>query len=142
MQEKYETKESVSCGAIVWRKNRDMYEILLIKQFLQKESWGIPKGHINEDESFEQCARREVREETGIDVVLAQALPEVTTTWGNEKKRVISYMAQQVGSSDPHCNDPDCEVAEVRWFSVDNLPRIHPYQRSLVEHAIKTMKGE
>lgn len=141
-----EVKETTSCGAVVWRRIEGLpgpvtFEILLIKQFAHKDSWGIPKGHMHEGESLTECAQREVREEAGIDVSLGQLLPEVYTTWNNERKRVVSYLAQQACSKQPSCDDPDCEVADVRWFKTTELPRIHVYQRPLIAHAISVIEG-
>ena len=136
-----EPKETYSCGAVVWRRVEGpvAYELLLIKQFQHRDSWGIPKGHMNEGETHAECALREVKEEAGVDVTLGQLLPEVSTIWNNERKRVVSYLARQIDDQEPNCNDPDCEVAEVRWFSINALPRIHVYQRPLISHAIKVL---
>ncbi len=108
--------------------------MLLIKQFVHKDVWGIPKGHVHADETHEQCALREVREEAGITISLGQALPEVETTFKNYHKRVVSFLAEQVGSDEPNCTDPECEVADVKWFGFDELPRLVVYQRSLISH--------
>ena len=136
-----EVKETISCGAVVWRRIEGLpgpatFQVLLIKQFAHKDSWGIPKGHIHDGETLQQCALREVREEAGVDVKLGDPLMEVSTVWNNERKRVVSFLAQQVDASEPNCNDPDCEVAEVRWFSIDSLPKIHVYQRPLLASVI------
>jgi 8-oxo-dGTP pyrophosphatase MutT (NUDIX family) len=130
-----------SCGAIPWRKqDNDEIEILLIKQFAHRNIWGIPKGHIHDHETHEQCAVREVKEETGVLVVLEKQLSPVSTIYGNEEKTVYSWLAKQIGDSVPNCNDPDGEVADVQWFNIESLPIIHVYQRPLVHEAISFLK--
>ena len=54
--------EEKSCGCIIIKNN----EVLLIKQ--TSNQWGFPKGHVEHDESEEETARREVKEETNLDV--------------------------------------------------------------------------
>lgn len=147
MSKEEEMKHSISCGAVAWRTKRfsdgtNTIEILLIKQFSDKEGWGIPKGHMDEGETFEQCAAREVREETGIDVVLGERLMDVTTSWKHEHKRVISFLATQNGTNAPDISDPDCEVADVKWHDVNYLPKIHIYQRQLIESVILKFENE
>lgn len=136
-----ELKKTWSCGAVVWRTTEvGTKEILLIKQFEHKDAWGIPKGHMDEGESYEQCAVREVREETGIRIELGTKLVEVETIWKNEQKTVVSYLARQLGDDALSTDDPDCEVADVRWFPIDKLPWIHQYQRPLITYAIEQLK--
>lgn len=124
-----------ACGAVIWRKTDTGLELLLIKQFAHKESWGIPKGHVQPGETFEQCALREVHEEAGIDVKLGTRMPDAETAWNDERKIVISWLSEQLGDATPNTTHEECEVAEVRWFSIDNLPRIHVYQRPLIAYA-------
>lgn len=128
---------TVSCGALPWRVKAGRPEVLLIKQFAGKERWGLPKGHLNPGESKEDCARREVREETGLVVRLETRLPEVTVTAHNEHKTVVTWLAQVDGNDTPSLDDPDSEVADVRWFDVDALPEIVAYQRVLVTDAAR-----
>ena len=42
-----ERKKTLSCGGLPWRLRNGQVEVLLIKQFTHKDSWGLPKGHIN-----------------------------------------------------------------------------------------------
>lgn len=129
-------KLTTSCGALVWRIIDDKFQLLLIKQFAHKDSWGIPKGHIDEGETIEECAVREVREETGIDVVLGVRLQNVVVPLKKEIKTVVTFLARPVGDKQPKIDDPDCEVVDVKWFDTDKLPVIHFYQREVVEAAL------
>ena len=54
-----------SCGAIVYRKFHGNIELLLIKN-QNGGHWSFPKGHVEEGETEEQTAVREIMEETGI----------------------------------------------------------------------------
>lgn len=135
-----ERKKVTSCGAVTWRRVGGRLEVLLIKQFARKEKWGIPKGHINDCETLEACAVREVREETGVEVRLSTRLPDCHVTNHNEDKTVVAWLAQPAGGNEePNINDPDSEVADARWFSIDKLPDIVVYQRPLLATTIKLL---
>lgn len=59
-----------SCGGIVFRKDK----YLVIKQ--SHGHWGFPKGHVQEGETEEQTALREIREETGLNVEIIEGFSE------------------------------------------------------------------
>jgi len=54
-----------SCGAIVFYKDGDKIEFLLLKY---PNYWGFPKGESEEGESEIETAKREIKEETNLDV--------------------------------------------------------------------------
>ncbi len=135
-----ERRQTMSCGAVVWRVNEGEMQLLLIKQFSHKDSWGIPKGHMDAGETLEECALREVREETGVTVQLGERLPDCNTYFKNVDKTVVSYLATPVGSHKPVHDDPDSEVADAQWIPVDQLPKIHNYQQPLIAKAIELLR--
>ena len=60
-------KYEKSCGAVIFRKTRGKYAVLLIKN-RYADFWSFPKGHVEDGENEYQTAIREVKEETGIDI--------------------------------------------------------------------------
>lgn len=65
-----------SSGGVVFRRTRESLDFLLIRD--PYENWGLPKGHIEPDESPLDAAVREVREETGLAVIEVHAeLPTI-----------------------------------------------------------------
>lgn len=134
-------RKIISCGAVPYRLGVNGTEVLLIKQFHHREIWGLPKGHIATGETLEECAIREVKEETGISVDLLEKLTPIKTVYGDEEKTVYSWLAKQTCDNSPSANDPDCEVADVRWWSLKSLPPVHQYQRSLFNEVVTILKS-
>ena len=59
-------KKEKSCGAVVFRQEKDGLVFLIETMALGHIS--LPKGHVENGETEEETARREIREETGLDV--------------------------------------------------------------------------
>jgi len=93
------------------------------------DDWSFPKGKAEEDESDEDCALREVREETGLRCRLADELPstEYIDSRGRPK-RVRWWRMEPVGDDGFTPND---EVDEVRWVAPDEASSLLSYERDL-----------
>lgn len=127
--------ETTSCGCCIVKYDSIGPMILLVRPFQERDTWGIPKGHVDEGETHEACALRETLEEAGVEVELQDALSPVKTTYRKERKTVFSWLACL---SDP-TKEPfaaDGENVDIRWFRFNELPTIHVYQRPLIQEVI------
>jgi 8-oxo-dGTP pyrophosphatase MutT (NUDIX family) len=100
--------------------------------------WVLPKGHVEAGESIEAAARREVREETGIDGRVLEPLGTVDYWFVAEGVRVHKtvhhfLLAAQSG----RLSHADPEVDEVAWLGLDEaLERLsHADERGILERA-------
>jgi len=67
------TRVVVSAGIVLFRRGAgNSIEIFLISE--HSGNWGVPKGRLEADETVEQAARRELKEETGFDVEAVRRL--------------------------------------------------------------------
>lgn len=143
MNKKDKTRKlKISCGTLTYKFGAtwENTKILLVKQFSDKEGWGIPKGHINKGETHEQCAMRETLEETGIKVITGERLNDVKVSYRNFDKLVITFLAEQIGNDQPFANGEESEVADAKWFEVVNVPQIYPYQQDIITAGIDKIK--
>ncbi|UQX88538.1 NUDIX hydrolase [Jatrophihabitans telluris] len=102
---------AVPLGALIGRMNRR-------GQLL----WSLPKGHLEQGETAEQAAVREVEEETGIAGVIMGELGTIDFWFVADGRRVHKtvhhYLLRATGGE---LSDSDVEVTEVAWVE---LPRI------------------
>ncbi|MEI6252035.1 MAG: NUDIX hydrolase [Mycobacteriaceae bacterium] len=85
--------------------------------------WSLPKGHIEQGETAEQTAIREVAEETGIHGHVLAALGSIDYWFVTDGRRVHKtvhhYLMRFSGGE---LCDEDVEVTEVAWVPVSELP--------------------
>ena len=114
-----------SCGAIVYRKYHGNTEILLIKH-INSGHWSFPKGHVEGDETEEETAKREIMEETGIDVNL-------DTTF----RKIVVYFIGKAKNTD--YTPQEEEIADIRWVEIGRAGQVLSYEndRSIVNKAKK-----
>lgn len=85
--------------------------------------WSLPKGHLEEGESTEDAAVREVEEETGIRGRVLASLGSIDYWFVAEDRRIHKtvhhYLLEAAGGE---LSDDDVEVDQVAWVPLDELP--------------------
>lgn len=86
--------------------------------------WQFPGGHLEFGESVENCARREVAEETGLTITNLRSGPFTNDIFKAEAKHYVTlFMVAEHSSGVPKVLEPDkCEIW--RWFIWGEFP--HP----------------
>ncbi len=94
--------------------------IVLIRRANPPAGWALPGGFIDYGESAEDAARREAREETGLDVALVELFHVYSDPARDPRKHTIStvFIARAGGS--PRAGD---DAADARVFPLDALPQ-------------------
>jgi 8-oxo-dGTP diphosphatase len=116
-------------GGLIARPNSDGdLEILLVHR-PKYDDWSLPKGKRDAGETDEQCAVREVEEETGLRCRLAQELLPTAYEDARGRWKVVRYWAMTVRSERKFT--PGDEIDDLRWVSIDAVPEILTYERDL-----------
>lgn len=129
-------KKEKSCGAVVIKEEQDGIKFLIIKQ--HDEYWGFPKGHVEEGETEEETAIREIKEETNIDAQIDNNFRKVVTY--SPKEGVIKDVVFFIGRAtsfdiviDPH------ELMDAKWVNALEARDYFIYQDTInvYEEALK-----
>jgi 8-oxo-dGTP diphosphatase len=109
--------------------------ILLIRRGAQpfKGEWAVPGGRIEDNETAEQCAVREMKEETGLDVEIVR----LTGIYSDPKRDprgiiVAAYLVRRLGGVVAGGDD----AAEARWFQLGEIPRLCTDHGKIVADAL------
>lgn len=87
-------------------------------------TWHLPGGHLEWQETFEECAIREVSEETGVSISNVRKLTFTNDIYLNEKKHYISlFLTADWVAGEAELREPD-RCSGWKWFAWEDLP--HP----------------
>ncbi len=119
-----------AAGGVPWRRRAGRLEVLLVHRD-KYDDWSFPKGKNRAGESDEDCAVREVAEETSLDVTLADELATVVYEAKGRPKRVRYWM---VNPADPDEARPTNEVDELAWLEPDAASKrlTHEHDRAVL----------
>ena len=82
----------ISAGLLLFRRRTTGIEVLLVHR-RRDDDWALPKGGARSAESDEQCAIREVQEETGLRCTLDWELAGASYLDGKGVRRTVRYWA-------------------------------------------------
>lgn len=144
-------KHEISAGGIVFRRNGEV-KILLIKDSYGR--WALPKGLIEKDESSEDAALREIREETGLkELKIIELLGEVkyfyklktdrrtkgaSSDYEGIFKIVKFFLVEAVDEK----LKISWEIKDAKWFKTDEALNKIEYKntKDIMEKAVRILK--
>lgn len=144
----HNTITEVSAGGFVVSKTNPT-EVALMARFNRggKLEWCIPKGHLEDQETKEQAAIREVFEETGLEAEITEYLGEVSYQFSQGGKKVAKtvhvFLMKQTGGKLSLEHDPHKEASELEWVRVEQLlTRLsHSNERKIADLAISRIEA-
>lgn len=118
--EKYKPIASVGVAVLIGKQGK----VLLIKRRSSHGagSWAPPGGHIDYGESVLECASREVKEETGLEIKNLKVLGFTEDIFEKEKKHYITIWVKADWASGEIRQDHE-EFSEIGWFDRNKLPK-------------------
>jgi len=138
------TRSEVSAGGVVYRRSDDGVEIVLAARRTRRGdlAWGLPKGLIEPEETPEEAAVREVREETGLEAEVEASLGDIRYfyVWeGVRVRKAVHFFLMRATGGD--VSQHDHEMEDVQWFPLSVALRRATYkgEREVLQRAAERL---
>lgn len=115
---------AVTTDCVIFGFDGERLQVLLIERGIEpyKGKWAFPGGFLKMDETAEEGARRELKEETGLDGAYMEQFHTFSAPERDPRERVITIACyalvkiQEVKGGD--------DAASARWFPLDDIPSL------------------
>lgn len=131
-------------GIIFGYQDHQLY-VLLIKQKYgsQKDKWALPGGFVLDDEKLIDAVKREVREETGVQVQYLEQL----YTFGDDidrdpRGRVVSVAYFGTVNPKHMLLKPTTDALEAVWFKVEDIPKLAFDHSAIIRVALERLRAK
>lgn len=136
-------RPAVAVDIVVIRQNESQpREVLLIKRLREPfaDQWAVPGGFLDENETLEQAAARELMEETGLECQTLCQLQAFSTLDRDPRSRVISvaFLANILPDQTPIAAD---DAKDVGWFPIGKIPRLAFDHKEMIALALKKLRA-
>ncbi|MEG1774457.1 MAG: NUDIX domain-containing protein [Oscillospiraceae bacterium] len=136
-------KQEKSCGAVVYRVEANGELQLLLLRHRHGGHWSFPKGHVEDGESEEQTALREIREETGLSVSLRDSFRHAVeySPKPGVQKQVVYFLG--LAGNEKVVRQIE-EISEIRWIEAREAYQAVTFRndRGLIVKALEYLKKQ
>jgi 8-oxo-dGTP diphosphatase len=107
-----------------------------------KDAWALPGGFVDEKETLEEAALRELKEETGVSNVFIEQLFTFGNPGRDPRGRVVTIAYYALINLGEHKIGADTDAQDVKWFPINKLPPLAFDHAHILELAITRLRGK
>lgn len=133
----------VSTDNVVFYKNQNEFKVLLIKRKGDpfKGKWALPGGFLEENESMDEGAKRELKEETGLEIEELHQIKAFGDLGRDPRGRTISIAFWGIISTQENVKAND-DASAASWFPLNQLPELAFDHQEIIDQAVILYKLE
>jgi 8-oxo-dGTP diphosphatase len=137
-------RPALTVDCVIFGLDAEELKILLIRRALApfRGRWALPGGFVHVDESLDAAARRELREETGLEDVFLEQLYTFGALARDPRERVVTVAYYALVNLGDHPVQAASDAESAAWFDVRDLPRLAFDHVDVVEMALQRLKSK
>lgn len=137
-------RPALTVDCVVFGLDEDDLKVLLIERALEPfvGQWALPGGFVQMNETLEEAAMRELRDETGLARVYLEQLYTYGAIDRDPRDRVVSVAYYALVKLGDHRVQAATDARDAAWFAATDLPTLAFDHESIVDDALERLKGK
>lgn len=135
-------KPAVTVDNVIFSLKEDKLKVLLVKRGEEpaKGEWALPGGFVRMDESLDQAAKRELKEETGVEANYLEQLYSFGDPKRDSRGRVITVVYFALINSKKIELKATTDVKDAAWFSYNEIKSLPFDHKKILDYAVKRLR--
>jgi ADP-ribose pyrophosphatase YjhB (NUDIX family) len=137
--------QRVTADIVIFTIRDDELQVLLVRRGIPpfEGRWAIPGGFVLPNESLDEAARRELREETGVEDVFLEQLYTFGEPGRDPRGQVVTVAYYALVSPDRAPPLAGSDAAEARWWPADRVPSPLAFDHDeILATALERLRGK
>lgn len=137
-------RPALTTDCVVFGLDEDDLKILLIQRDITpfEGKWALPGGFIKMDESIDDCARRELQEETGLKGIYLEQLYTFGAPNRDPREQVVTVAYFALVNLIDHRPEAATDARNAAWFAQDDLPKLAFDHKEILAKAKDRLRGK
>ena len=137
-------RPALTTDCVIFGFDGQKLKVLLIERGHEpyKGKWALPGGFVQMDETTEEGAKRELKEETGLQNVFIEQLYTFSNVNRDPRGRVISVAYYALINLSDHTLKAGDDAKKTKWFSIDEIPPLAFDHEKIFKSALLRLKAK
>ncbi|MGE5186675.1 MAG: NUDIX hydrolase [Acidobacteriota bacterium] len=137
-------RAALTVDCVVFGLDERDLKVLLIQRKLPpfQHAWALPGGFVHVDETLDEAAQRELREEAGVTDVYLEQLYTFGALDRDPRERVVTVAYYALAKLGDHRIRAATDAMGVGWFALDDLPKLAFDHIEIVTRAHERLRGK
>lgn len=137
-------RPALTVDCVVFGLDDEELKVLLIERALEpfQGKWALPGGFVRIEESLDDAAMRELREETGLQKVYLEQLYSIGDLNRDPRERVVTVAYYALVRLSSHKVKAATDARQALWFSIDDLPKLAFDHDKILKMAHERLRGK
>jgi len=137
-------RPALTVDIVVFALDQDDLQVMLIQRDLEPHvgQWALPGGFVRVDETLDDAATRELREETGLSDIFLEQLYTFGELNRDPRERVVTVAYYALVNLAGHAVQASSDARNAAWFPVNELPKLAFDHQKILDVALQRLRGK